>query len=81
MATNRPVDLVTGASSGIGKETALALVAAGFDVAGTGRDTLRVTPLGGVTFLDLDVGQRKVGHRRGSAGHRPVRADRRPGQQ
>ncbi|MDH6436506.1 NAD(P)-dependent dehydrogenase (short-subunit alcohol dehydrogenase family) [Streptomyces sp. SAI-144] len=55
MATNRPVALVTGASSGIGKETALALVAAGFDVAGTGRDTSRVTPLGGVTFLDLDV--------------------------
>ncbi|MDQ1051193.1 YhgE/Pip-like protein [Streptomyces sp. V4I2] len=55
MTTNRPVALVTGASSGIGKETALALVAAGFDVAGTGRDTSRVTPLHGVTFLDLDV--------------------------
>jgi NAD(P)-dependent dehydrogenase (short-subunit alcohol dehydrogenase family) len=55
MTTNRPVALVTGASSGIGKETALALVAAGFDVAGTGRDTARVTPLDGVTFLDLDV--------------------------
>jgi NAD(P)-dependent dehydrogenase (short-subunit alcohol dehydrogenase family) len=49
------VALVTGASSGIGKETALALVAAGFDVVGTGRDTSRVTPLGGVTLLDLDV--------------------------
>ncbi|KUN09089.1 oxidoreductase [Streptomyces canus] len=55
MTTNRPVALVTGASSGIGKETALALVAAGFDVAGTGRDTSHVTPLAGVTFLDLDV--------------------------
>ncbi|WP_225859134.1 oxidoreductase [Streptomyces albicerus] len=55
MTTNRPVALVTGASSGIGKETALALVAAGFDVAGTGRDTSRVTPLGGVAFIDLDV--------------------------
>jgi NAD(P)-dependent dehydrogenase (short-subunit alcohol dehydrogenase family) len=55
MTTNRPVALVTGASSGIGKETALALVAAGFDVVGTSRDTSRVTPLGGVTFLDLDV--------------------------
>jgi NAD(P)-dependent dehydrogenase (short-subunit alcohol dehydrogenase family) len=55
MTTDRPVALVTGASSGIGKETALALVAAGFDVVGTGRDTSRVTPLGGVTFLDLDV--------------------------
>jgi NAD(P)-dependent dehydrogenase (short-subunit alcohol dehydrogenase family) len=55
MTTNRPVALVTGASSGIGKETALALVAAGFEVAGTGRDTSRVTPLDGVTFFDLDV--------------------------
>ncbi|GCB44130.1 oxidoreductase [Streptomyces sp. NL15-2K] len=55
MTTNRPVALVTGASSGIGKEAALALVAAGFDVVGTSRDTSRVTPLDGVTFLDLDV--------------------------
>ncbi|MET7702801.1 oxidoreductase [Streptomyces sp. NPDC005485] len=55
MATNRPVALVTGASSGIGKAAALALVAAGFDVVGTSRDTSRVSPLGGVTFLDLDV--------------------------
>ncbi|MCT9113220.1 oxidoreductase [Streptomyces mirabilis] len=55
MTTNRPVALVTGASSGIGKETALALVAAGFDVVGTGRDTSRVALLGGVTFIDLDV--------------------------
>ncbi|WP_213089415.1 oxidoreductase [Streptomyces flaveus] len=55
MTTNRPVALVTGASSGIGKEAALALVAAGFEVAGTGRDTSRVAPLGGVTFFDLDV--------------------------
>ncbi|MCX5521972.1 oxidoreductase [Streptomyces bobili] len=55
MTTNRPVALVTGASSGIGKETALALVAAGFDVAGTSRDTSRVAPLDGVTFFDLDV--------------------------
>jgi NAD(P)-dependent dehydrogenase (short-subunit alcohol dehydrogenase family) len=55
MTTNQPVALVTGASSGIGKETALALVAAGFNVVGTSRDTSRVAPLGGVTFLDLDV--------------------------
>jgi NAD(P)-dependent dehydrogenase (short-subunit alcohol dehydrogenase family) len=55
MATDRPVALVTGASSGIGKETALALVAPGFHVVGTSRDTSRVTPLDGVTFLDLDV--------------------------
>ncbi|MEU1276529.1 oxidoreductase [Streptomyces sp. NPDC005799] len=55
MTTDRPVALVTGASSGIGRETALALVSAGFQVVGTSRDTSRVTPLDGVTFLDLDV--------------------------
>ncbi|MEV7864360.1 oxidoreductase [Streptomyces hirsutus] len=55
MSTHRPVALVTGASSGIGKAAALALAAAAFDVVGTGRDTSRVTPLDGVTFLDLDV--------------------------
>ncbi|MDF3146479.1 MULTISPECIES: oxidoreductase [unclassified Streptomyces] len=55
MTTDQPVALVTGASSGIGKETALALVAAGFNVVGTSRDTSRVTPLDGVTFLGLDV--------------------------
>ncbi|MFF4503338.1 oxidoreductase [Streptomyces sp. NPDC001401] len=55
MTTDQPVALVTGASSGIGKETALALVAAGFNVGGTSRDTSRVTPLDGVTFLGLDV--------------------------
>ncbi|MFE7935234.1 SDR family NAD(P)-dependent oxidoreductase [Streptomyces sp. NPDC057456] len=55
MTTDRPVALVTGASSGIGKETALALVAAGFNVVGTSRDTSRVAPLDGVTFLGLDV--------------------------
>ena len=45
--TTRPVALVTGASSGIGKAAALALVAAGFDVVGTSRDTAHVTPLDG----------------------------------
>jgi NAD(P)-dependent dehydrogenase (short-subunit alcohol dehydrogenase family) len=55
MTTTRPVALVTGASSGIGKQTALALVKAGFDVVGTSRDTSRVAPLDGVVFLDLDV--------------------------
>src|SRR5687768_3608129 len=55
MTTTRQVALVTGASSGIGKAAALALVAAGFTVIGTSRDTSRVAPGSGVTFLDLDV--------------------------
>ncbi|MDH6493069.1 oxidoreductase [Streptomyces sp. SAI-127] len=56
MATTRPVALVTGASSGIGKETARAFAAAGFEVIGTGRRTSGLTPPAGVTYLDLDVG-------------------------
>ncbi|MGJ5894077.1 oxidoreductase [Streptomyces sp. V2] len=55
MSTQRPVALVTGASSGIGRQTALALAGAGFAVVGTGRDTSRVAPLHGVSLLDLDV--------------------------
>ncbi|WP_433476448.1 oxidoreductase [Spirillospora sp. CA-142024] len=55
MTTTRPVALVTGASSGIGKATAIALVAADFVVIGTGRSTSELTPPAGVTFLDLDV--------------------------
>ena len=55
MTTTRPVALVTGASSGIGKAAALALVEAGFHVVGTSRDASRVAPLDGVTFVDLDV--------------------------
>src|SRR5437764_6785815 len=51
----QPVALVTGASRGIGKATALALVAAGFEVIGTSRDASRATPARGVTLLDLDV--------------------------
>ncbi|GAA5168868.1 oxidoreductase [Pseudonocardia eucalypti] len=55
MTTLRPVALVTGASSGIGKASALALAEAGFEVVGTSRDTSRADPLDGVTLLDLDV--------------------------
>jgi len=49
------VALVTGASSGIGKAASLALVGAGFQVIGTSRNTSRLSPREGVTFLDLDV--------------------------
>ena len=55
MTATRPAALVTGASSGIGDAAALALAAAGFQVIGTSRNTSRVTPRDGVTFLDLDV--------------------------
>ena len=55
MKATQPVALVTGASSGIGKATATALVAAGFEVIGTSRDASRATPARGVTLLDLDV--------------------------
>ncbi|MFD3497128.1 oxidoreductase [Streptomyces sp. NPDC058676] len=55
MTTTRPVALVTGASSGIGKTTALALVTAGFEVIGTSRKASGVTRRDGVTFLGLDV--------------------------
>lgn len=55
MTTARPIALVTGASSGIGKATARALAGAGFEVVGTSRDAARIEPLDGVTFVDLDV--------------------------
>jgi NAD(P)-dependent dehydrogenase (short-subunit alcohol dehydrogenase family) len=51
----KPVALVTGASSGIGKAAALALAEAGFEVVGTSRNASGVGPQEGVTFLDLDV--------------------------
>ena len=49
------VALVTGASTGIGRAAAHALVAAGFEVVGTSRDTSAVAHLDGVAFLDLDI--------------------------
>src|SRR5215216_6796806 len=55
MTNVKPVALVTGASSGIGKAAALALVQAGFDVVGTSRHAAGLTPRDGLTFLDLDV--------------------------
>jgi len=55
MQTASPVALVTGASSGIGRAAAAALVDAGFAVVGTSRDAANAEPLTGVSFLDLDV--------------------------
>jgi NAD(P)-dependent dehydrogenase (short-subunit alcohol dehydrogenase family) len=55
MTTTRPVALVTGASSGIGRATSIALVEAGFEVVGTSRNAAKVTPPPGITFVDLDV--------------------------
>jgi NAD(P)-dependent dehydrogenase (short-subunit alcohol dehydrogenase family) len=55
MSSTRPVALVTGASSGIGRAAAVALVDAGFSVVGTSRNSARAEPQDGVTFLDLDV--------------------------
>jgi NAD(P)-dependent dehydrogenase (short-subunit alcohol dehydrogenase family) len=55
MTISRPVAIVTGASTGIGRAAALALAEAGFEVVGTSRDRSRITDRGGVTFLDLDV--------------------------
>ena len=51
----KPVALVTGASSGIGRAAAAALVVAGFEVIGTGRKTSGIAPLDSVRFLDLDI--------------------------
>lgn len=55
MQTPQPVALVTGASSGIGRATAIALASEGFAVIGTSRSAANAGALDGVTFLDLDV--------------------------
>src|SRR5437762_9650032 len=55
MTTTKPVALVTGAASGIGKAASLALVEAGFEGGGRSRKASGVAQGDGVTFLDLDV--------------------------
>lgn len=55
MASSQNVALVTGASSGIGKAAASALVKAGYAVIGTSRSASKVKPVEGVTIIDLDV--------------------------
>jgi short-subunit dehydrogenase len=55
MTTPRPVALVTGAYTGLGKFAAQGLVTAGFDVVGTSRSTEGLARREGVTFFDLDV--------------------------
>jgi NAD(P)-dependent dehydrogenase (short-subunit alcohol dehydrogenase family) len=55
MAKTKPVALVTGASSGIGKAAAIALAKAGFQVAGTSRKASGLTERDGFTLLALDV--------------------------
>jgi len=55
MRAARPVALITGANSGLGKFAAAALVKAGFEVVGTSRNTDGLTHRDGVKFLDLDV--------------------------
>src|SRR4051794_41955057 len=83
MMTTRPVALVTGASSGIGKAAAYALVKAGFDVVGTSRRTpsngAGAGAGAGVTFLDLDVTSDESGAGVVPQGLHPVGRLRRPG--
>ena len=75
------VALVTGASSGIGRAAAAALVEAGFEVVGTSRNTSGVARSRRVTFLDLDITSDESVSTARRARDRAVRADRRPGQQ
>ncbi|MBZ4486709.1 oxidoreductase [Microbacterium sp. cx-55] len=53
--SSKRVALVTGASSGIGKSAASALVDAGFVVVGTSRRATGAAPASGVDLIELDV--------------------------
>ncbi|WNG82063.1 oxidoreductase [Mycobacterium sp. ITM-2016-00316] len=55
MPSSRPVALITGANSGLGKFAAVGLVGAGFDVVGTSRNTSGSASRPGITLRDLDV--------------------------
>ncbi|MEU0314125.1 oxidoreductase [Nocardioides sp. NPDC006273] len=55
MTAEQQVAIVTGASSGIGRATALALVEAGYEVVGTSRDVSKAGSVDGVGLIDLDV--------------------------
>ncbi len=59
-ASNAPVAVVTGASTGIGRSTALALQKAGYKVFGTSRKPMIDGP-DGVDMLVCDVTQRPIG--------------------
>ena len=52
---NETVVLITGASSGFGKQLGLALIAKGYRVFGTSRNPGACTPIPGLTMLSLDV--------------------------
>jgi short-subunit dehydrogenase len=55
MTQRKPVVLITGASSGIGRSIAGVFAANGFDVFGTSRNPHRTEPIPGVELIALDV--------------------------